>query len=429
MTRIRISHLLRPVLVVVCAVVAFAACLAMTPGSQAAGTSGWQSVGGETYWYRDGQPVCSELIAVDGEKYWLESDCTLARSKEIYDPASDAWYWVDSDGTVATGKDVYIPAHDKWVRYDGRGRMIKGEDYRYGGWYYFDPVTGAMAKGMRFIPSNGGKWVYYDVVTGQMAHGERYVDYDREHTGWYHFDEHTGAMSHGFVYLTGGKKWVYYDEVTGIMQYGERYIDGGWYYLTPGTGAVDYEWAWIPGKNKWVYYDPVTGRMVYGGVLIDGKPYYLDKQTGARWSKSQIVSKLVATARSYYGKHPDCPGALAANGGLLCPFGPCMSYVWYVFHQAGLDVFLCDGAKTGWPHHNYDWYRTRGRVNMKAQIGDIAFYKFPETAWSKNYSASHAGIVVRVDNGGVWVADAINDGIGEHYSYSCILGYAHPYYG
>ena len=261
-----------------------------------------------------------------------------------------------------------------------------------------------------------------------MAKGEKYLNFDAHHTGWYHYDEVTGVMDHGFVYLRNNNKWVYYDQYTGIMQYGEHCIDGGWYYLTPGTGAVDYDWAWIPGKNKWVYYDSITGRMIYGDVIIDNKPYYLDTVTGARWSKSQIVNKLVATARSYYNQHPDCPGVLAANGGLLCPFGPCMSYVWYVFHQADLDAFLCNGAKTGWPHHNYDWYRSRGRVDMNAQVGDLAFYKFPESDWARNYSSSHAAIVVRVDRGGVWVADAINNGIGEHYSYSCIQGFAHPYY-
>ena len=24
-----------------------------------------------------------------------------------------------------------------------------------------------------------------------------------------------------------------------------------------------------------------------------------------------------------------------------------MAFVWYIFHSAGLDIFLCDGAKTG----------------------------------------------------------------------------------
>lgn len=51
-----------------------------------------------------------------------------------------------------------------------------------------------MTKGMKYIPSNGGKWVYYDSMTGKMVHGEQYVNYDAQHTGWYLFDQHTGAM-------------------------------------------------------------------------------------------------------------------------------------------------------------------------------------------------------------------------------------------
>ena len=368
---------------------------------------------------------------------WYENG-EVSVSHAFYDPDSQAWYWADADGTIARNKEVYIPVDEgdanlggKWVRFDAERRMIKGEYYDAArdAWYYFDPVSGAMAKGVTLISGNDGrKWVYYDMTTGIMAHGEQYIDYDAEHTGWYHFDENTGAMTYGFLYLPGAKKWVYYDKFTGKMLYGERCIDGGWYYLTPGTGAVDYEWAYIPGKNKWVYYDKVTGRMVYGGQLINNRPYYFDPSTGARWSKSQIVNKLIRTTRSYFGKHPDCPAALKAEGGLLCPYGPCMSFVWYSFHQAGLDVFLCNGAKTGWPHHNFDWYRVRGRVDMKPQVGDLAFFKFPTSTWSNPYSASHAAIVVRVDSTGVWVGDAIGNGIGEHLSYSAIQGYAHPYY-
>lgn len=40
-----------------------------------------------------------------------------------------------------------------------------------------------MAKGMKYIGSNGGKWVYYDWTIGKMAHGEQYVNYDAQHTG------------------------------------------------------------------------------------------------------------------------------------------------------------------------------------------------------------------------------------------------------
>ena len=42
-------------------------------------------------------------------------------------------------------------------------------------------TTGAMAKGITHVPSNGGKWVYYDLTTGKMLYGERYVNYDQSH--------------------------------------------------------------------------------------------------------------------------------------------------------------------------------------------------------------------------------------------------------
>ena len=116
-------------------------------------------------------------VTKNGQKYWRDSDGSLARSKEIYDPESNAWYWIDSDGTMAHDKDVYLRSNGgKWVRYDSNGHMIKGEDFRYGVWYNFDFTTGAMSKGMTYL-SNGNKWVYYDMVTGKMAHGEAYLNF------------------------------------------------------------------------------------------------------------------------------------------------------------------------------------------------------------------------------------------------------------
>lgn len=46
-------------------------------------------------------------VTQDGEYYWFDSGI-MARSKEIYDPGSDAWYWLDADGTMAHDKDVYL---------------------------------------------------------------------------------------------------------------------------------------------------------------------------------------------------------------------------------------------------------------------------------------------------------------------------------
>ena len=57
---------------------------------------------------------------------------------------------------MAKNKDVYLESWGgqyadradgmgKWVRYDGNGYMVKGWDSK-NETYYFDPMTGAMAK-------------------------------------------------------------------------------------------------------------------------------------------------------------------------------------------------------------------------------------------------------------------------------------------
>lgn len=164
---------------------------------------------------------------LSGEKYWYDNGI-MARDKEVYDSETNAWYWFDADGTMARDKDAFIPTNPertqgKWVRYNDNGGMIKGEDFRYGGWYWFDPVTGEMIKGFVHIPVDGdaqGKWVYYDDINGQMHHGESLIN-----GNWYYFDEFTGKMAHGECFHHDN--WYYYDDVTGIMRRGEVVLSNG----------------------------------------------------------------------------------------------------------------------------------------------------------------------------------------------------------
>ena len=205
------------------------------------------------------QPDLDGWVTVDGQTYWYDQGIR-AEGKAIYDTSVQAWRWIDPDGTIARSKDAYVPSNGgKWIRLDANGIMVKGEDCRNGGWYYFDPVTGAMTKGVVYL--NGGKWVYYDVVTGKMAHGEAFLNYDPDHTGWYLFDQYTGAMYHGdtFVRSSGGK-WVRYDRTTGKMVKGLQYQDGAWYYFDRTAGAMAHGRAWVPEWDAWHTFDRITGR-------------------------------------------------------------------------------------------------------------------------------------------------------------------------
>ena len=256
----------------------------------------------------------------------------MAADKAFYDPGTDAWYWADADGSIATGKDVFIPVSNtdrsqgKWVRFDESSRMVKGEDYRYGGWYYFDQTTGEMAKGFRFVDSNGGKWVCYDRVTGQMYHGQAN---DSGH--WYLFDENTGATQYGFQYIASDNKWVFYDRTMGWMLYGEQAIDGSWYYLDENTGAVAYGWKTLPA-GKTVYYDTTTGIMKYGAQSIDGRWYWFDQYTGAL-DRQGAINKIISTAQSLLGVPYVWLGVYPQDGGM-----DCASFTWYLYKQLGIDI-------------------------------------------------------------------------------------------
>lgn len=186
-------------------------------------------------------------VTEQGKRYWFDHG-VMARSKEVFDPGSKAWYWIDADGTMARNKDVYLRSGRKWVRYDSNGHMVKGEDCRYGAWYDFDPVT--------------------------------------------------GAMRYGFVYHDAGQKWVFYDRVTGRMAKGQQPIDGHWYYLDPVTGAVAYGWQHVKSGNtaKWVLYDWPSGHMRYGSVTdAAGNRYYLNPFTGA-YDAGRSPSRLPSRA-------------------------------------------------------------------------------------------------------------------------------------
>ena len=264
---------------------------------------------------------------VTGKKYWFDNG-VAARSKEVYDPESDAWYWFDEDGSMATSKDAYVWNADhtagKWVRYKEDGSMVKGEDYMNGGWYWFDPITGEMLKGYQKItnPYGSEQYSYYDNTTGQMRFGEFEVDgiaygfgmaLGDGYTGWdilwnesvgeYTWFWYEDGIRQGYngndssyrgkeIYDPDSNAWYWLDNIQrGAMAkdkdvYQESYA--GIYADRPdGTGKwVRYDVAgdmikgWSFKNDNTYYFDMETGAMVKGSVVIDGKEYEFDINTG-----------------------------------------------------------------------------------------------------------------------------------------------------
>ena len=235
------------------------------------------------------EEVKEGFVEEDGRLFWYENGVkqgTEGRGKEIYDPASDAWYWLDAEqgGTIAKSKDVYLATGDenegKWVRYDENGHMVKGWDTTEAGTYYFDLITGEMAKNVvsvdgtdyRFNDITGialnlefvtedGKNFWYEGGIKQGTEGRGKEIYDPESDAWYWLDAvQDGAVATAKdVYLdVDGGKWVRYDEAGHMVK--------GWDTTAKGI----------------YYFDLITGAMAKGTVTIDGTSFTFDEITGIR---------------------------------------------------------------------------------------------------------------------------------------------------
>ena len=243
-------------------------------------------------------------VEENGKKYWYEKGVkqgTTGRGKEIYDPDSDAWYWLDAvqGGAMTVNKDVYQESAagqwadkpdgtGKWVRYDENGHMIKGWQTTDKGTYYFDLITGAMAKGAGDIDgvpcafdeytgiALDGQWLtikgadfWYEKGVRQGLDGRGKEIYDPASDAWYWLD----AVDQG---KKATSKDVYQESEAG--QWADRPDGTGKWVRYDAQGHMIKGWS----ADKRYYFDPIYGTMAKGDAVIDGRTYHFDKKTGIR---------------------------------------------------------------------------------------------------------------------------------------------------
>lgn len=241
-------------------------------------------------------------VEENGKKYWYENGVkqgTTGRGKEIYDPNSDAWYWLDAvqGGAMTVNKDVYQESKagqwadkpdgtGKWVRYDENGHMVKGWQTTDKGTYYFDLITGAMAKGTGDID---GVPCAFDEYTGIALDGQWLTINGADF--WYEKGVRQGLDGRGKeIYDPASDAWYWLDSVdqgkkaTSKDVYQESKA-GQWADRADGTGKwvrYDAQGHMIKGwsADKRYYFDPIYGTMAKGDAVIDGRTYHFDKNTG-----------------------------------------------------------------------------------------------------------------------------------------------------
>ncbi len=312
-------------------------------------------------------------------EYYVNGVLTTPHLVFYEDEASGNRYWYEN-GRPVEEHAFWDPVTDRWYWADAGGVLARNKDT-------YIPVNNEAESGD--WRNNGyGKWVRVS-DDYSMVKGEDYrVSKDDGQWHWWYFDTTTAQMRKGFCWVDSS---------------------GG----------------------KWVYYDQTFGWMVYGAQMIDDRPYYFDECTGARLSEDQLTQKLIGVINTTYGQDIDCNGELASAGGRICSWGPCMAYVWWCFRHAGLGDFLSGGETSGWPHDNYYWYQSRGRLDYSPRIGDIAFFHYPGWTDDMGVPAGHAAIVVAINGNSVLLAEASEPGIvARWYNIRewCIVGYGHPYW-
>ena len=241
-------------------------------------------------------------VEENGKKYWYEKGVkqgTTGRGKEIYDPDSDAWYWLDAvqGGAMTVNKDVYQESAagqwadkpdgtGKWVRYDENGHMVKGWQQTENGLYYFDLITGAMAKGTGDID---GVPCAFDKYTGVALDNQWLTINGADY--WYEKGVRQGLEGRGKeIYDPASDAWYWLDSVdqgkkaTSKDVYQESEA-GQWADRADGTGKwvrYDAQGHMIKGwsADKRYYFDPIYGTMAKGDAVIDGRTYHFDKNTG-----------------------------------------------------------------------------------------------------------------------------------------------------
>jgi hypothetical protein len=125
------------------------------------------------------------------------------------------WFWLDAvyDGAKAVGKEVWVPyiyqKEAKWTDEQIRSAADKS-----------DPGMGDLV--YQYIKEKKGKWVRYD-NEGRMLKGWVTIEvalaqaYPKQKGNTYYYDSITGLMAKGYLTIDGVEH--HFNEVTGAMEY------------------------------------------------------------------------------------------------------------------------------------------------------------------------------------------------------------------
>ncbi|MBP5254126.1 MAG: N-acetylmuramoyl-L-alanine amidase family protein, partial [Lachnospiraceae bacterium] len=179
---------------------------------------------------------------------WMPMENDWVRLSRSWEPVGGITGWYQVDGY--------------WFYNDTADHPVTGE-HKIGANYYFFNSSGAMQTGLQYVD---GTFKYYDPRTGARARGWTLMEsYDGEKK--WHYADASGKFVTGWRKIDG--KWYYFDYNT-VMVTDEQVINGKHYYFNSSGAMVT---GWRQFRGSWFYYNE-NGEMVTGWKKIDGKWYY-----------------------------------------------------------------------------------------------------------------------------------------------------------
>ena len=234
------------------------------------------------------------------------------------------------------GWDNYL---DEWYYYVN-GEKVKGWKSIDGNWYYFDPSTGLMMKGL-FKDKESGTY-YMTGIKGQMLTG-----WQQFNGSWYYL-ENNGKAVRGWKKIGG--KWYYFEERTNYYPSMYRNTvtatnDGDSYCFGEKGEMLT---GWCEYNNRWYYADKSTGILVEGWKQINGKWYFFNK-----YMYSNSISKITDENGDVYFYRFDENGAMVTGWYFSGVYDEDFGYVngeWYYFDKS------TGRSASGWTKINNKWY-------------------------------------------------------------------------
>ena len=299
---------------------------------------GWSQDASDSSWYlSNASGFLQKGWVYDGSWYYMDPKTYKMRTGwlELGPSENPTRYYLTGSGSMVS--DNWVLDGSDWYYADGSGATAKGWRYVRGSWYYMDPSTCKMAKGLQEIggtkyffnndsgamavgwgldsdgswywgSSSGalakgwmydGNWYYLDPSTCKMAKGVQEIGGTK-----YFFNNDSGAMTTGWGHDSDSGKW-YLGSESGALLQGWHLVGGSWYWMDPKTKIMAQS-EWLKYKGD-AYYLLDSGAMATSRIIRDDGIFYVD-QAG--------ISRAGWYNNYYFDPTADSMGRFAALLGL-----------------------------------------------------------------------------------------------------------------